>query len=406
MTMPAKRGSAAPLPRNIRERKLPDGSGSFTLDFRDQHGQRVREAASAYCDAISRKVALKTAERLLARRRTEIAAGSFLSERQKAAAERSTEAARAAERGPLFREFAADFLRDYSAHATRSCFHRDRVKALTKHFGEMRLREITAADVDAFLRDRSKLVKASTVLRDAAVLRKMFKQARRWKKITVLPTDDMALPKEPGHKTRWLTRDEFERFREAAPPWLRPILTISVATGMRLKETVSLRWEDVDDTAGLLYVTPEGKTGKGRVVPQSEAARAVIEKLPKRLPRSAFIFTDSAGEPLVSERARHRITQAARDAAERAGLEGVSFHTLRHTAASWMVQWGVPLNTVREVLGHQSFAMTLRYAHLAPDHLAGSAAALDAALGVASGRETDSSQQSGIAGAPGDRVSA
>jgi hypothetical protein len=71
-----------------------------------------------------------------------------------------------------------------------------------------------------------------------------------------------------------------------------------------------------------------------------------------------------------------------------------------------MVQWGVPLNTVREVLGHQSFAMTLRYAHLAPDHLAGSAAALDAALGVASGRETDSSQQSGIAGAPGDRASA
>ena len=63
-----------------------------------------------------------------------------------------------------------------------------------------------------------------------------------------------------------------------------------------------------------------------------------------------------------------------------AGVEGASFKTLRHTAASYMVQQGVPLYEVQKILGHSSPAMTQRYAHLAPDHLKGAASALDRAL--------------------------
>ena len=48
--------------------------------------------------------------------------------------------------------------------------------------------------------------------------------------------------------------------------------------------------------------------------------------------------------------------------------KGVTFHTLRHTAASHMVMNGVPLATVKEILRHKDYAMTLRYAHLSPDH--------------------------------------
>lgn len=63
-----------------------------------------------------------------------------------------------------------------------------------------------------------------------------------------------------------------------------------------------------------------------------------------------------------------------------AGIEAASFHSLRHTAAAWMVQAGVSLYEVQKVLGHSTPVMTQRYAHLAPEHLRGAAQALDAAL--------------------------
>ena len=61
-------------------------------------------------------------------------------------------------------------------------------------------------------------------------------------------------------------------------------------------------------------------------------------------------------------------------------MEGVTFHTLRHTAASYLVMAGVDLATVREILRHKSFPMTLRYAHLSPNHKKSAVEALSDAL--------------------------
>lgn len=55
-------------------------------------------------------------------------------------------------------------------------------------------------------------------------------------------------------------------------------------------------------------------------------------------------------------------------ACKNAGLRNVTFHTLRHTAASYLVMGGVDLATVKEILGHSTIQMTMRYAHLSPDH--------------------------------------
>ena len=83
------------------------------------------------------------------------------------------------------------------------------------------------------------------------------------------------------------------------------------------------------------------------------------------------------------------IKNAFRAALKKAGIEGFRFHDLRHTFASHLVMQGVDLNTVRELLGHKSLQMTLRYAHLSPGHNRDAMQAIDTALGPVRGDTGD-----------------
>jgi integrase len=76
-----------------------------------------------------------------------------------------------------------------------------------------------------------------------------------------------------------------------------------------------------------------------------------------------YVFTWK-GKPI-----KHTITRALRGILRKAGLERVTLHMLRHTFASHLVMAGVPLMDVQELMGHQDFDTTLRYAHLSPDHV-------------------------------------
>jgi integrase len=77
--------------------------------------------------------------------------------------------------------------------------------------------------------------------------------------------------------------------------------------------------------------------------------------------------------------------QAWVGALKAAGIRRFRFHDLRHTTASWLVQQGRSLKEVKELLGHSDIAITLRYAHLAPDHLRAAVASLDGILDAPSG---------------------
>ncbi len=82
----------------------------------------------------------------------------------------------------------------------------------------------------------------------------------------------------------------------------------------------------------------------------------------KRLPDSPWVFCKKNGERYGN------IRKAFEGARKRAGIVDFRFHDLRHTFASHLVMAGVDLRTVQELLGHKSFEMTLRYAHLSPEH--------------------------------------
>ena len=315
----------------------------------------------------------KAADDLLEQRRTEIRQGTYV--------EPSAEL----EPDPTFGEFAERFLREHPGQR-RSNHYPATVKRLVEHFGDRLLREIARADLDAYrvklqsekAKNRQRPLSDTTVLKLLRVLGRMFKVAVRWGLLEVNPAADLEKPAPAKSKTRYLSRDEVESLESATPPWLRPMVMLAVATGMRLKEITELRWDDIDLASGFLYVAQNTKTGT-RAVPLTQAARGILKGQVRRL-RCAYVFTDLAGEPYTTVKRRDEISKATRAAMRAAGVEAASFHTLRHTAAAWMVQGGVSLYEVQKVLGHSTPVMTQRYAHLAPEHLRGAAKALDAAL--------------------------
>src|SRR5262245_45648157 len=133
-----------------------------------------------------------------------------------------------------FSTFADRFEAEYASQC-RSDYYEQMLKPLRAYFGARLLRSITAADVDAYRQHCVKVdeVGASTTRKRLTVLGTMFKRARRWGVIQVNPVADMDKPSEPAPKSRHLSKDEWDRLKVAAEPWLQPIVTVAIATGMR-----------------------------------------------------------------------------------------------------------------------------------------------------------------------------
>jgi integrase len=122
-------------------------------------------------------------------------------------------------------------------------------------------------------------------------------------------------------------------------------------------ELLKLRWRSVDFARRLLTVEgPDAKSRQTRHVPLNDEAIRVLKSWREQSSDGARVFEISTG-----------FKTAWGKILKRANIVGFRWHDLRHHFASRLVQLGVPLNTVRDLLGHSSVAMSLRYAHLAPD---------------------------------------
>ena len=138
---------------------------------------------------------------------------------------------------------------------------------------------------------------------------------------------------------------------------LTPAVLLSMNTGLRRGETINLRWRSVGFSRRLLTV--EGRTAKNRQtrhIPLNEEAVEVLRQWREQAETGSRVFRVTTGFRATWEKIL-----------KRAQITDFRWHDLRHHFASRLVQQGVPLNTVRDLLGHSSVGMSLRYAHLAPD---------------------------------------
>ena len=168
-----------------------------------------------------------------------------------------------------------------------------------------------------------------------------------------------AWSKERGYQT------QPDMPKDAFADHLKPMVLLSLNTGMRRGEVFSLKWENVNLTQKILTVAGDSaKSGKTRHIPLNSEAVSVIKQWKKYRDKSALVFPAKDGERF------NNVKKSWGKLLTDAGINNFRWHDMRHDFASKLVMAGVDLNTVRELMGHATIQMTLRYAHLAPKHKA------------------------------------
>ncbi len=198
-------------------------------------------------------------------------------------------------------------------------------------------------------------------------------------------------PVSDNRRLRFLTRDEAERLlgalRERSQD-LYDMALLSLHTGMRAGEIFALTWMDVDLERRVLTLR-DTKSGKNRAAFTTADVEAMLTaRLAERTNLHGLVFPDRNGKKRVE------VSNVFKIVADAIGMNnGVTdrrqklvFHSLRHTYASWLVEQGVDLYTVKELMGHGTLAMTERYSHLAPDTLRRAVKTLEAGLKKGKGK--------------------
>lgn len=314
------------------------------------HGRRKREK-------IGPSKAL--AEIVLKKRKVEIAEGKFLDKKKIEKIK--------------FESFSRQFL-DLHSKINKKSWQTDiyHVQALNSFFKGMYLHQITVEDIERFKAERSnqettkskaekpQKVSPATVNRELATLKCIFNKAIAWGKIKENPARKVSFLKEPSGRLRFLELEEIKKLLANCPARLKPVVIVALNTGMRRSEIFGLKWTNLDFQRGLVHLY-DTKNGDSREIPMNDLVRNALIEVRKH-PGSPFVFCNKYGKPY------HDARKSFYAAVKKSGIINFKFHDLRHTYASQLVMAGIDLNTTRELLGHRDIRMTLRYAHLSPNH--------------------------------------
>lgn len=292
---------------------------------------------------------------------------------------------------------------DYSAWAKASQkAHEQNVKRLKTAFKVLlkkQLDKISAIDVERWRANEvERGLSNQTINRDIASIKACFNRAVDWE---ILPTNPLAKVKKARVddclKVRYLSAEEEVRLRSAiedreerrrverdnANQWraqrgypllpslrdvvftdhVKPLILLSLNTGCRRGELFDLTWSNVNLDRRILTVTgATAKSRRTRHIPLNrEATSALLNWRAHSEDTTGLVFVNEQGDRF------DRANSSWRRLLKQAQITDFRWHDMRHHFASRLAMGGVDLNTIRELLGHSDYTMTLRYAHLAPE---------------------------------------
>ena len=263
-----------------------------------------------------------------------------------------------------FDELMLEYLRTVTP-TKRGGAERDRysIKRLAPHFTGRELHTLNAADVTAYIAKR-RLGRAApgTIAKELGALSAALNWARRDLGWDVSNPVQGRKPREPEGRIRWITRPEAVALLNAATKESRAshlvdFIRLALHTGMRSGEMLGLEWNRVDLGRNLVYLGSEHqKNGKVGSVPLNREARATIlaraRYRAESCPSSPWVFAHKDGSRIKA------VKRSFASACRRAGIADFRIHDLRHTCAAWLVQAGVSIREVAELLRHSDIRIT------------------------------------------------
>jgi len=298
---------------------------------------------------------------------------------------------------PTLRKFIDDKYEAWAlTHQKAGAANVQRIRGAFPDCMDTRIDQLTAWTFEQWKTQRKKGGTApSTINRDLTMLRAAMNNAVEWGLIQTNPLATVkALKGADVKRVRYLSDEEEKRLmhaldqREAAmrngglssankfismskkgtyTDHLKPMVLVAMNTGLRYGELSLMRWTDISltDAPMLTVQAAYAKTGKTRHIPLNKTAKDTLQAWKEQQDdTSGYVFVTRAGNRIKSVR------NGWKALLDDAKIKDFRWHDLRHHFASKLVMAGADLNTVRELLGHGSLEMTLRYVHLAPEHKA------------------------------------
>lgn len=223
-----------------------------------------------------------------------------------------------------------------------------------------------------------------------AIIRQVFNYAKRNDLFDGdNPTSKVKKPTTDNRRTRFLTPEEAEALLaeiKKRSPQTHDITLLSLQTGMRAGEIFSLTWGDIDFDRGIITLW-NTKNGRTRPAFMTGAVKEMLlARRPKEFDPVELVFPGRQGVKIrqISDSFNRAVTKLRLNQGISDPRQKVCFHTCRHSFASWLVENGTDLYTVKELLGHSDFKMTSRYAHLGDNSLQAAVKGLERTISKAS----------------------
>lgn len=343
---------------NVRHRINPSGDRVYFIDYFDvRTDKRVRETVGPR-KADAQKRASYIYQQMMAR---------YVGEPEKPVGEITIS------------ELVDTYFRSKEGRTSQATIKRYRIFArhfldfMTKSFPKVKqIRSVNKIYVEEHLEAlRKKGYEPKTLNGQLHFVKALFKFAVDDNLLTENPAQKIKPYREtkPAAAVSFWQKDEVRKILAEVKPVYRDAFEFLYHTGLRKGELINLTWSDVDLSGKSPVIKIQSKkdwdpkTLKRRIVPLNARATELIRRQ-KHSKTSQYVFTAPEGGQIHRDRIYHDLKRAL----DVLGLEG-DVHKWRHTFASHLVMAGVGLETVSKLLGHQTIEMTMKYSHLAPEHL-------------------------------------